>query len=192
MSTIDVTSMTVVLAQQPPAQTTANQSNLMLWAAVLLGLAVLLFFLEVFIPSGGIIGMLSVVSMVAGIVMLFRIDTTLGLVGAIVALAALPFLFGFALKIWPHTPIGRMLTLGNPESNSDKTPQASAGNMSDANPKALIGKTGKALTDLRPIGTCLIDGRRVDCIADHGLIKEGTTVRVAVSDGLQIKVIADT
>ena len=51
-----------------------------MWGIVLLGVALALFFVEVFIPSGGLIGIVAGVAAVFGIVLLFRVDTTLGLV----------------------------------------------------------------------------------------------------------------
>lgn len=159
-----------------------NQAML---AVVLLVVALLLVFAEVLVPSGGLLGFLAAVSLVAGVVLMFRVDTTLGLVFALVAMIAVPFVLGFAMKILPNTPIGRKLILANPTRDANEhEPHATA----HAN---LVGKTGKALTDLRPVGTCLIDGKREECLADAGVIETGATVRVVLADGMQIKVKAE-
>src|SRR5689334_18005276 len=84
-----------------------------IWAAVLIGVALLLFFIELFIPSGGMIGVAAAICLVAGVVMLFKVDTTVGLVGALVALAGVPFFVAMMIRIWPNTPLANWLTLKN-------------------------------------------------------------------------------
>lgn len=166
------------------AQAAAGSPNYAIWAVILLGVAVVLFFTEIIVPSGGILGFCSAISLIAGIVLLFKINTTLGLIGAIVALTALPFVFAFAIKVWPNTPIAQMLLLRSPPR-----PDANAANgHPDSTPTDLVGRNGAALTDLHPVGTCLIDGRRVQCLAETGLIRSGTPVCVIAADGIAVKV----
>jgi membrane-bound serine protease (ClpP class) len=166
--------------------------NTVVWAVAFLGVALVLFFVEIFIPSGGLIGFAAAASLVAGIVMLFQVNTTLGLVGAIVALVGLPFLFALALKIWPNTPMARLLLLKtDPRATEDMYDGAAApgeGPPSASSPSALVGVTGEALTDLRPVGVCMLEGQRVECLADGGLIRAGSAIRVVAVDGMHIKV----
>ena len=173
-----------VLGQSLAPQAGGNDQYVM-WAILLLGLAVVLFFLEVFIPSGGILGFSAAVSMIVGIVLFFKVDTTLGLISAIIALASVPFLFAFALKLWPNTPIAKLLMLesSSPTGRAEGDPASSA-----RSPFELVGKRGKALTDLRPVGICLINGQRMDCLAETGVIKSGSTVRVVSVKDMQVKV----
>lgn len=173
----------VLAAAANPPQ--AGPNPYVVWGLILLGVAVLLFFLEIFVPSGGVIGVCAVLAGVAGIVLFFHVDTTLGLIGAIIALIAAPFFFAFAIKLWPHTPIGRLLILKDPQS-----PEGRSGPTAQAGPaeSSLVGRVGKALSDLRPVGTCVIDGKRLDCLSEHGVINAGTRVRVVSAEGMQIKV----
>ena len=90
--------------------------NPLIWAVLLLAIALALLFAELFVPSGGVISFFAACSLILGIVMLFKVDTKLGLVGAIVVLLATPFLFAAAIKIWPNTPIARLLLLKNAPS----------------------------------------------------------------------------
>ena len=152
-------------------------------AVVLLAIALIFFFLEVFIPSGGLLGVLAGGSLIAGIVMLFTVDTTLGLVSLIASLIAVPALLAFGLKVMPDTIIGRLLTLKGP-------PPREIGGAEPGDVVAIDAK-GEAITDLRPIGTCLIDGKRLDCMAEAGVIEAGQPVRVVLADGMQIKVRFD-
>jgi membrane-bound serine protease (ClpP class) len=49
-----------------------------------------------------------------------------------------------------------------------------------------VGQSGTAVTDLRPAGTVVIDGRRVDAISDGEFIENGQTVRVLRAQGICI------
>lgn len=155
-----------------------------IWALICFGVAIALFFVEVFVPSGGIIGFFAAAALVGGVVMLFKINTTLGLIGATVSLAAVPFLFAFAIKLWPETPMARWLTLKSPPPI-----QTESGTI--AHDTSLLNATGKAVTDLRPIGACVINGKRIECLATTGMIHSGQKVRVVSVDGLEVKVKAE-
>ncbi len=176
--------MTHLLAQAAAAPAGVD-NHYVLWAILLMAVALILFFLEVLVPSGGVLGFSSAVAMIAGVVLFFKVSTTLGLVSAIVALLAVPFLFAFALKLWPNTPIGKLLTL-------ESTSNGQANGTTQADPgrslHQLVGQTGQALTDLHPIGRCLIDGQRFDCLAQTGMIQAGSTVKVVTVSGMEIKV----
>ena len=47
----------------------------------------------------------------------------------------------------------------------------------------LLDQTGAALTNLRPSGIALINGRRVDVVTEGSLIERGTPVKVIAIDG---------
>ncbi len=165
----------------------SGSSNVMLaWALVLIGVALVLFFVEILVPTGGILGLVSAVCLVAGIFMLFGVNTTLCLAGAACSLVALPFLLGFALKIWPHSPVGRWLMLGD----VDGKPQNASPVKEGTPERPVLGATGQALTELRPVGTCEINGQRQECLATGGLIRAGQNIEVVTSDGMQVKVRA--
>lgn len=161
----------------------------LLWAIGLVLTALTLFVLEVFIPSGGLLGLCGSTALVCGIVMIFRINTTYGLVAALVALVALPFLFGGLLNVWARTPVGRLLRLDHRQRPLVAGRQADGTAAARADP--LIGARGTALTDLRPVGVCMLEGRRHDCLAEGGVIQANTPVRVIGVDGMQIKVRVD-
>jgi membrane-bound serine protease (ClpP class) len=154
-------------------------------AVILIILAILLFGVELFIPSGGLIGFLSVCCMIGGLISLFWVNTTLGVVATIITLIVTPFAVGLGLKIIPNTPIGRRLTLHHVQK-ANATVYESKRDTDDG--RALVGKTGVALSELRPAGTCRIDGQRLDCMAETGLILPGTAVRVTRVGGMEIKV----
>jgi membrane-bound ClpP family serine protease len=161
-------------------------SNYFFWAVACLTTALVLFIIELFVPSGGLIGVGAALGLIMGIVLMFRFNTTVGLICAIGSLIALPILFAIGLKVWPKTSLAKRLTLKNSTRQMD-APSAGATHPR-VEPSHLVGMNGTALTDLRPVGTCLIEGRRIECLAESGVIRAGAKVSVIAADGLQTKV----
>lgn len=54
------------------------------------------------------------------------------------------------------------------------------------NYSSLLGKTGTALSDLRPSGLALIDNKRWDVVADGEFITKGSAITVSQIDGTRI------
>jgi membrane-bound serine protease (ClpP class) len=55
----------------------------------------------------------------------------------------------------------------------------------------LLDKSGTALTTLRPSGTALIDGQRVDVVTSGSMIERGAAVRVVAVEGARVVVRAE-
>lgn len=157
------------------------------WAILLIAIALVLFFVEFLVPSGGILAICAFVSLAVGVFFLYKVNTTIGLVGAIVSVASLPFLLAFGIKMLPNTPFYRRMILKT-EQRPGLGEFGIAGATGKERVKDLIGATGQALTDLRPVGCCMLNGERQDCIAATGTIKAGAKVRVVAADGMQIRV----
>ncbi len=180
MMLLSLATLCDTLAQATP---NAGQDRTMLiWAVVAFGLALLLLVVEAFMPSGGVIGALAGVCAIVGIVLFFRFDTTWGLASMAITLLALPFLIAGLIWVWPNTMVGRALTL----HEEQKPVRAADGGPEDGT--IVVGLEGTAETDLRPVGACRLNGRRVDCFAVAGVIKAGTAVRVWAVQGGTIKV----
>ena len=54
----------------------------------------------------------------------------------------------------------------------------------------LANQTGTAFTQLRPSGTALINGQRVDVVTEGGLIEKGAAIRVVATEGMRVVVRA--
>jgi membrane-bound ClpP family serine protease len=189
MNTMPLVFDFATLAQAGGAQAPTNTNQLIVWAVVLVGMAAAFLIAEMFVPSGGLLGACSLLSMIGGVVMLFRLDTAYGVAGVIVSLIAIPIAFMAGLYIMPRSWLGRALTLGSIEN------QAESAYDGQAPPQAKqyearfeVGAQGEAMTELRPVGNCLINGERCECLAESGVIPAGTKVRVVHADGMQIKV----
>ena len=53
---------------------------------------------------------------------------------------------------------------------------------------SLLGKDGKTLTDLKPSGSAMIDGERVDVVSDGEFISKESNVVVSKHEGLRVLV----
>jgi membrane-bound serine protease (ClpP class) len=54
----------------------------------------------------------------------------------------------------------------------------------------LLDKSGTALTTLRPSGTALIEGQRIDVVTDGSMIERGASVKVVAVEGARVVVRA--
>lgn len=153
-------------------------SAYIIWALIALASAAVLLVLELLIPSGGILGIAVAIATVTGIVLLFMADTTLGLTGALVVLLSTPFVLGFALRIWPHTPVAKWLTLKSSSDANDSADSSLEPNEPSSASSLSAGTVGVAITDLRPVGFCRFESQRVECLAEYGVIRAGTAIQI--------------
>lgn len=50
---------------------------------------------------------------------------------------------------------------------------------------SFLGRTGRCVTPLRPVGTCEFDRRKVECIAESEYVEKGTPITVIRVEGTQ-------
>ena len=163
--------------------------NLTLLGILLIGLSLAFLIMELVVPAGGLIALVAAVSLVGGIVLFFEVNTMLGIVGALAAVILLPFVLMGLIQVFPNTPLVQRLKLQNPPMTPTHGPPTHGEDELEF--QAMIGVRGEVLTDLRPVGTCMINGKRLDCLADSGMIRAGSAVRVVAADAFQIKVRLD-
>lgn len=155
------------------------------WATILLFGAVVLLVAESLLPSAGLLGVGSALCLIGGIICLFQIDMTLGLVGVVGALILVPVALLTMMRMLPHTSVGRLLMLRTQAPDSRELVLDPA---RDLNRDKLVGASGTAVTGLRPVGICLIDGHRLECVSETGMIESGCRVTVTAVHGLEVKV----
>lgn len=171
----------------------APSDGWLVWGSVLFGAAVVLLVLELFIPSGGMIGILAGIAMIGSVIAFFRYDSAWG-VGVTAAYVVLvPLIVVFFFKYWLNSPWGRRLVLGGNEPPVDDPQEAAARSERERRERvqrlaALVGTEGVAETALRPIGTVRIEGQRLDAMAEQGVIDAGTRIVVVDAYDNQIKV----
>ncbi len=152
------------------------------WAILLLIGAVGLGFLELFIPSGGVLAVLSVLALLGSLIFAFMQGAIFGLGLLLVVVVGVPFLIWYMLKIWQVTPIGRRMLL-DPAEDPALMPDEEI-----ERHKALLGKTGTAKSLMMPSGMIEIDGERFDAVSAGMPIDPGTPVRVVHVDGINLTV----
>ena len=145
--------------------------------ALLVAGAILLV-LETFLP-GMIAGILGFFCLVAAIVQAYAsFGPQKG--SYVLAAVVLGLIVGTAIwiKFFPQTRVARMFTS-----------QQTVGEIGTERPE-LLNQIGSALTPLRPSGTALIGGRRIDVVTEGSLIDRNTPIKVVAVEGMRVVVRA--
>ncbi|MFM7245781.1 MAG: NfeD family protein [Planctomycetaceae bacterium] len=146
----------------------------LVWIAALVLVGMVMLALEVFVPSGGVLGFLSVVAIVAGVVEAFiQEGPAVGVATLAVVVTAAPAVLAIAFRIFPDTPLGRRV-IPPPPGPDDVVPDADR----RAALRSLVGRVGRATGDLLPWGTVEIDGIAHEAVSDGGPIPAGRVVEV--------------
>ena len=92
---------------------------------------------------------------------------------AIVAVVAL-------LAFLPRVPVARgiVLTAGGPQVVS----------LSPESARSWVGTSGRAITPLRPAGTAMLDGERVDIVTEGEFVMAGAALQVLRQEGHRVVV----
>jgi membrane-bound ClpP family serine protease len=156
-----------------------------LWvvAILLLVLGLGLAILEVFVPSGGLLGFLCVCSIIAAVIVGFRYSASLGFGIFVLAIFALPAVIAVALHYWPATAMGRRILLMIPRSG-DVLPDSPK----KRRLKALIGQVGEAKSKMLPSGVVRVAGRNVDAVSEGMPVDPGQRVRIIEVRGNRVVV----
>jgi membrane-bound serine protease (ClpP class) len=154
----------------------------LVWAALLLLVGLTLVICEVFIPSGGMLGLLSVAALVTAVSMAFyHKGLEVGLLFVFVTTVLVPAALAVAFRYWPHTPMGRRLLLDvrSPDEVLPDTPER-------RKLAQLVGKLGVAKTLMLPSGAVLVEGRTIDALSEGMSIEAGQRIRVVAVHGSRV------
>ncbi|MBA4535876.1 nodulation protein NfeD [Bacillus aquiflavi] len=140
---------------------------------------------ELFIP-GGILGILGLVSIFTSIILAGGNITQMA-VSLLIAIGVAILVSTIMLKVF-----GKRMKFLQRIILTDST-NTESGYVSNRSRLELIGVEGHTLTDLRPSGTVIIDGERIDVVSEGGFIQKNTKVKVVKAEGSRIVVreIAD-
>ncbi len=154
----------------------------------IIGLGLIL--LEVFVvPGFGISGISGILLIIASLFLALVgadpfIDmeaVSMAIIQLTVALVLSIILIIVLAKFLPGTKIFKKFVLSVEEKSE-------AGFVSHTTSEDMVGKMGKALTDLRPSGTAEIDGERVDVVTDSEFIEKGSSIEVVEVEGIRVVV----
>src|SRR5689334_20494060 len=107
--------MTWLLAQSGAVATSGESDTYLLFGFLLLGIALVLLFLELFIPSGGLVGLVAGVAAIGSIICFFKYDTVAGAVATGAYLILGPIVGFFAFRFWLNSPLAKNMILGADE-----------------------------------------------------------------------------
>ena len=139
-------------------------------------LALILLLGDIFLPSHGILTIASLIFWALALFMTFRLDTTAGYAATLAVMVLVPAILVVTVKNWHRTPVGRRISPPNPVlTEADRMPVEQL--------ERMIGTVGRTVTPLRPVGTAVFDGQRVECCAEYGMLPANAAVEgVRLSD----------
>lgn len=164
------------------------------WEVVLFVIGVVLLVAEIFVlPGFGIAGItgLTAVLLALGFSLIGNIGFSFPS-GQAISSAVLTLASSLVMLVIAMFSIGRMLPRSERFSQLilEPTLAANTGHTSAITHREWIGKTGEAITDLRPSGTVEIEDDRIDVVTSGEYIEKGTRIEVVSVDGARVRVRA--
>ena len=157
----------------------------MMWFLIfLIGIGILLVFIELLILPGfgaaGVPGCLLILIGVGVAWWKFGFQTALTYAGATLV-GVIPLAI-VGLSVIRETPAGKAFILQTTQN------KAEGFHAPPSELTSLVGKSGKALTPLRPAGAALISGHRVDIVTQGEFVPAETEVEVIFVEGSRVVV----
>ncbi|HMA67094.1 MAG TPA: NfeD family protein [Desulfosalsimonadaceae bacterium] len=142
-----------------------------------IGIAVLLA--EVVLPSGGVLTLAAVALFGYSVYTVFTgVSVTAGMAFVAADIVILPVVLIAGLKLLAYSPVTLRKSLKKTEGVSSQSEKLAG----------YTGQSGKALNNLRPSGTALIGGRRVDVVSRGEFIEKDKPVLVIAVEGNRVVV----
>ena len=139
---------------------------------------------EIFIPSHGVLTIAGLGFLIAGVIKTYHLHgDTAGTISLILCMVFVPTMGIVAVKYFRRTWIGKIISPPNPIVTRSDT------SIPVDKLVALVGKTGRTVSPLRPVGICSFDGVRISCVAEFGQIEAGVAVQGSRVSGANLAVI---
>ena len=156
----------------------------LLWIAALVVVGLALIVLEVFVPSGGVLGLLSVLALGAGVVTAFvEQGAATGMFVLAGTFVAVPAVLVAAFRWFPATPLGRRV-LPPPPAADDVLPDVAERRRL----RSFVGRRGRTEGDLLPWGRVAVDGQSFEAVSDGGPLAADTPIEVRGVQGRSLVV----
>jgi len=154
------------------------------WVAALFLVGIGVIVLEVFVPSGGVLGFVSLAAIIAAIATAF-LELGVGAGTAMIALSVVvvPVILALAFRWFPETPLGRRVLPAPPEP-ADVVPDAPRRRRA----RDLVGQRGRTTSDLLPWGTVEVGNESLDGVSEGGPIDAGSEIIVVGAQGTAVVV----
>ena len=160
--------------------------SLLVLAILLFIAALVIFAIDLMIPSGGVLVGVTACFAFAAVLVAFRHSTNTGIWMLIATLGAAPLMMWGFLELWPRTPLGRRMT--SPPEPAGEFVWSDAGKSKDVH--SLIGAEGFSMGEMIPSGLVQIDGQSYEAFSESGPIDAGKPVRVVRLDVGRLVVVA--
>ena len=132
---------------------------------------------EIILPTGGILSIAALAVFGYSLFIVFKeISVTMGFFFVAADLILIPVLVIVGLKLLARSPVTLRKTLSRKEGVTSQSSEL----------KRYVGTHGRAVTDLRPAGIVLINGKRVDAVTRGEYLDKETAVVVTAVTGNQI------
>lgn len=152
---------------------------------LIVGLAILMA--EVFIPSGGLLGVITFLSLVVSLIFAYRAwggsHPAIFYAFCVLLLLLIPIVIGTGFSILPHTAVGKKVILEAPDTETLTPYLAESRHL-----EQLVGEFGTALTMLNPGGLVRVLGERLHATSAGFAIESGDSVKVIEVRGNSIVV----
>ena len=152
-----------------------NDSLLLPIILQLVGVVVIIA--EIILPSGGILSILALAVFGYSLFIVFNeISMIIGFSFVAADLILIPVLVIVGLKLLARSPVTLRKTLSRKEGVSSQSSEL----------ESYVGTQGNAVTDLRPAGIAVINGKRVDVVTRGEYIEKDSAIIVTTVTGNQI------
>ncbi len=141
-------------------------------ALLLYCLALVLAFVDLFIPSGGMLLIMATAAALGAVLFGFRSGSTMGMTMLTIVVATVPVFAYAAIKIWPNTPLGKRIILSLP-NHAKPVAQATSSPVD-----SLVGSVHQAESALMPTGQLRIGHRYFNAVAETGIVEAGQNVEI--------------
>lgn len=147
---------------------------------VVLGLGLVLLILELVVPSFGILSVLGAICLFGG-VMMASSDPKEAVYMLVIALLVAIVVVIAAIRTFKHRGVWNRFILKEQLTTSK-------GFTSNPDRSYLIGMSGEAISPLRPAGTAMIQGERVDVVTKGSFISANQSIVVVEVEGVRVVV----
>jgi len=152
-----------------------NDSLLLPIILQLVGVVVIIA--EIILPSGGILSIAALGVFGYSLFIVFNeISMIIGFCFVAADIILIPVLVIVGLKLLARSPITLRKTLSRKEGVSSQSSEL----------ESYVGTQGNAVTDLRPAGIAVINGKRVDVVTRGDYLEKDSAIVVAAVTGNQI------
>jgi len=132
---------------------------------------------EIILPSGGILSIVALAIFGYSLFIVFNeISMIIGFSFVAADLIFIPVLVIVGLKLLARSPVTLRKTLSRKEGVSSQSSEL----------ESYVGTQGNAVTDLRPAGIAVINGKRVDVVTRGDYLEKDSAIVVAAVTGNQI------